>query len=144
MSTRVCLADTALRTRVIMSEIGSVMFSLSKSQIPDPKSQIPTHAPTPGLGFGVWDLGLGISPRTLRHARDVAFERQLAEAETAHVELAHVRSRPSAQAAAVPMADLELERLRFLGDLCGRCHVYPSGLRAQGSGPGAEPRGLSP
>src|SRR5688500_18678257 len=93
MSTRVCFAVTALRMRVIMSEIGSVISVFSRL------------------------------PGALRHAGHVAFERQLSEAEAAHVELAHVRARPPAQLAPVAMPDLELQRLCFLRDLCSRCHA---------------------
>src|SRR5688572_2240992 len=120
MSTRVCLAVTALRMRVIMSEIGSV---ISVSLYSHPKTQAQTH---PSLrahpGVGVRGRS-GLSPRALRHARDVALERQLAEAQAAHVELPQVPARAAAQVAAVVVADLELERFRFPGDLCGRCHA---------------------
>src|SRR5258705_7794611 len=115
-STRACLADTALRMRVSMSEIGSViscsLLSKPKSQIPNPKSQIPTESRPVGVGdsgSGLWDL-----PRALRHARHVAFERQLPEAQAAHRELAHVGARPPAQPAPVAEADLVLGRLGFL------------------------------
>src|SRR6476646_9939822 len=88
MSTRVCLAVTALRIRASMSAIGSVISS----------------------------------PATLGHTRDVAFERELPEAQVAQRELAHVRARAPAQAAAVPQADLVFRRLLFFRDLCSRCH----------------------
>src|SRR5687768_16716946 len=129
MSTRVCLAVTALRMRVIMSAIGSVISSLSKSQIPSPKSQVRTQ-PNP-LRLGIWDSGFPVLPGALRHAGDIALERQLAEAEPAQIELAHVGAGPAAQVAAVPVANLVLERLGFLGDLRCRCHIslYPCGLR---------------
>src|SRR3982750_4281775 len=63
-----------------------------------------------------------LSPRTLRHARDVAVERQLAEAEAAQGELAHVGARTAAPVAAIPQPDLELRRLVFLRDFCSRGH----------------------
>src|SRR5713226_1881126 len=86
MSTRVCLAVTALRIRVSMSAIGSVIsFALS---------------------FRL--------PAALRHPGDVALERQLAEAQAAQPELPHVGARPAAQVAAVAQPDLELRRLLFL------------------------------
>src|SRR5216684_1836021 len=88
MSTRVCFAVTALRIRVSMSAIGSVINS----------------------------------PAALRHARDVAFERQLPKAQAAQSEFPHVGARPAAQMAAVAQAHLELRRLVFFRDLCGRCH----------------------
>jgi hypothetical protein len=53
---------------------------------------------------------------------DVTFKRKLAEAQTAHVELAHVGARPSAQLAAVAVANLVFQGLRFFGDLCSRSH----------------------
>jgi hypothetical protein len=62
-------------------------------------------------------------PRTLRHARHIAFEREFPEAQTAHIELADVRARPATQLAAVAVAHLELQRLRFSGDFCGGCHA---------------------
>src|SRR5471032_1400998 len=93
MSTRVCFAVTALRIRVSMSAIGSVM-----------------------------SLNLEKLPAAFRDARDVAFERELPEAQTAERELPHVRPRAAAQAAAVAQPDLELRRLLFLGDLRCRCH----------------------
>src|SRR3970040_920832 len=97
MSTRACLADTAFRKRVSMSEIGSVISLFSTR-----------------------------SPGTLRHAGDVTLERQLAEAQTAHAELGHEGPRPPAQLAAVPVADLVLQRLCFLGDLRSRGHFVSS------------------
>src|SRR5215510_281533 len=80
-------------------------------------------------------------PGALDHTRHAAVERQLAEAQAAHVELAHERSRPPAQLAAIAVANLVLQRLCFFGDFRGRCHIslYPhkaSGLRPQASGLG--------
>src|SRR5207253_7900738 len=48
------------------------------------------------------------SPARLRHAGDAALGGMSAEADTAHSELAQVRSRPAADAAAVVKAHLEL------------------------------------
>src|ERR1051325_643908 len=121
MSTRACLAVTALRMRESMSEIGSVIFVVS---LLNPK--IPR------------DL-----PRTLRHARHVAFERQLAEAEAAHRELAHVGARTAAQPAAVAQANLVLRRLGFLGNLCSRRHASLS-LKASGLRPLGPAQALRP
>src|SRR5262245_29716246 len=113
MSTRRCLAVEALRRRVIMSEIGSVISSLSKSQIPEPDTRVSANPPR------VRDSGqgCGISPGAFGHARDVTLERQLAEAEAAHRELPHIRARAAAQPAAVPEPDLVLRRLGFFGNL---------------------------
>src|SRR6185436_3953188 len=65
-------------------------------------------------------------PGALGHACDVAFERQLAETEAAHRELAHEGAGPAAQLAAVPQANLVFRGLRFLRDLCCRCHIVLS------------------
>src|SRR5947207_13200465 len=91
-STRWCLAATALRMRESMSEIGSVILASS------------------------------CLPGALGHTCDVAFQCQLAEAEAAHRELAHVGARTSAQPAAVTQANPVLRWLGFLGDLCSRGH----------------------
>jgi hypothetical protein len=56
-------------------------------------------------------------PATLRHARDVAGQRQLAETQTAQRELAHIGARTSASTATVTVPNLELQCLalaRFL------------------------------
>src|SRR6478672_13130315 len=92
MSTRVCFAVTAFRIRVSISAIGSVI------------------ALEPSL------------PAALRHAGDVAFQREFAEAQTAQRELAHVGARTAAQVAAVAQPNLVLRLLLFLGDFRGRCH----------------------
>src|SRR5580765_420532 len=65
---------------------------------------------------------LGTSPTTLGYSRDVALERQLAEAQPAQRELPHVGARTAAQVAAVAQANLVLRLLLFFGDLRGRCH----------------------
>src|SRR5205809_2805218 len=96
MSTRVCLAVTALRIRVSISAIGSVISQLSTI-----KSQLPA---------------------ALGDAGDVTLERELAEAQAAQRELPHVGARTAAQAAAVAQPDLVLRLLLFLGDLRCRCH----------------------
>src|SRR5687767_8163575 len=102
--------------RVIMSEIGSVILS----SLSTTNARFPT--PNWELAFGGWQFPL---PGALGHARDIAFEGQLAEAEAAHVELANVGARTAAQLAPVAVTDLELERLRFLGDLRGGSHLRP-------------------
>src|SRR5687768_9490016 len=99
MSTRTCLADTPLRMRVSMSEIGSVMSALSKNH------NISCRARRGRLVSRAL-------PGTLRDAGHVAFERQLA----------HVGARAPAQVATVAVTDLELQRLFFAGDFCGRSH----------------------
>src|SRR5438128_8974541 len=97
ISTRVCLATTALRIRVNMSAIGSVIAPRTSHYAPRTSS----------------------SPATLRDARDVPFEREPAEAQAAQPEFAHIGARPAAQVAAVAEPHLELRRLGFLGDLRG-------------------------
>src|ERR1041384_5424416 len=88
MSTRECLAAIALRIRVSMSAIGSVITQ------------------TPKTGVGCWVLGAGakpsgqhLEPKTqnpsllparLDDARNLPLERQLAEADAAQLELAQV------------------------------------------------------
>src|SRR4029453_8231019 len=118
MSTRACFADTPLRIRVSMSEIGSVIGPLSLRRQSLRSSLLRL-------------LCSGFSPGALRPPGHIAFERQLPEAEPAHVELAHEGPRTPAQAAPVPVTDLVFQRLGFLGDLCCRSHSlvlvgYPS------------------
>src|SRR5436190_2091701 len=113
MSTRVCLAVTALRIRVIMSAIGSVIFSNSPSQ---------QKYPSTPLGMTVSEVEG--SPAALRDAGNVALEGQLAEAEAAQRELAHEAARPAAQLAAVAQPNLELRRLELFRYLRSRGHRY--------------------
>src|SRR6185503_17830774 len=123
MSTRACLADTALRMRASMSEIGSVIFVVS---LLNPKSQHPqSQIPATSQIVGIWRFGLRDLPAALRHARHVALERQLAETEPAHRELAHVGAWASAEAAAVPQANPVFGGLGFLGNLRSRRHLHP-------------------
>src|SRR5262245_36372904 len=116
MSTRVCLAVTALRIRVSMSAIGSVMSQTFESgnwmiwssgngrrAAPSPITLLPDYSITP-------------LPTALRHACHVTLERQLPEAEAAERELPHVGARPTAQVAAVAQANLVFRFLLFLGD----------------------------
>src|SRR5262245_19810630 len=119
MSTRVCLALTALRIRVSMSAIGSVI-TLSRNRFLVLRSR-----------FWVLVLGAGSMfrwneeperrtknqepgtqnrrlPAAFRDPGDVAFECELAEAQTAEAELPHVGPRPAAQMATVAQPNLEL------------------------------------
>src|SRR5438045_866626 len=87
MSTRVCLAVTALRIRVSMSAIGSVIsLNLCRPRATGPHSRRAVHQ---------------LLPAALGHPGHVAFERQLPETQTAERELPHVGARPAAQAAPV-------------------------------------------
>src|SRR5262245_33975913 len=85
-STRSSRARTPFRIRVIMSAMGSVMF-----------------------------IGLPL-PARLDHAGDVAGQRQLAEADAAHLELPDVGPGAAAGAAAVVLAHPELRLPLGLGN----------------------------
>src|SRR4029450_3889933 len=87
ISTRACRPIVALRIRDSMSEIGSVIFLGSQLSV------------------------LSFLPATLRDAGDVSLECELAEAQTAERELAHVRARAPAAVAAIAQPDPELRRL---------------------------------
>src|SRR5690349_19305833 len=93
-STRGWCASVALRIRVSMSAMGSVICS-------------PEYAALPAA---------------LGHASDVAVERQLTEAETAQRELADIRAWASAAVAAIAVPHLELQLLVFSRDFRGRGH----------------------
>jgi hypothetical protein len=56
----------------------------------------------------VIDTGRSSSPARLDHARDIAPKRQLAETETAHLELPQVSTRTTTARAAILDANLEL------------------------------------
>src|SRR5262245_19168273 len=89
-STRGSLARTPFRIRVIMSATGSVMFMSFTSK--------------------------ALLPARLDDARDLARERQLTEADAAHLELAEVAAGPPAPAAAGVLADRELRLPLGLGN----------------------------
>src|SRR6185312_16440205 len=78
-------AAIALRTRVSMSAMGSLVIVLLLEFLP---------------------TGLG-------HARDLAVQRELAEAQAANAELAQKRPRAPAAPATVAVAALQLRRLRL-------------------------------
>jgi hypothetical protein len=61
-------------------------------------------------------------PAALGHSRDIAFECELSEAQTAQAELPHVRSRPAAQMASVAQPNLELRFFLFFRNLGSRGH----------------------
>src|SRR5215813_4629646 len=77
----------------------------------------------------VIDMLFVLSPARLDDARDVAAQGELAEAETAHLELAEIRPRPSAALAAVLDADLELVLLRKLIDQLAHGVLFRPKLR---------------
>src|SRR4030095_8683652 len=117
MSTRVCLAVTALRIRVSISAIGSV---IAFSQ----QSTVNSRQFTGVNGPSTLDCELWTSPATFCYPSDIAFERQLAEAQAAQPELAHEAARPPAQLAAVPQPNPVLRRFFLFGYLRGRRHIY--------------------
>src|SRR5579862_788558 len=103
ISTRGWRAWTALRIRVSMSAIGSVIVT---------------------------------SPTALDNAWNLAAQRQLAEAQAAQRELAHIRARTAALAAPVAMPNRVLRRLvEVLDGFCCRRHFsdpcQASGARRQ-------------
>src|SRR5579884_1198308 len=108
--TRVWRAMMALRMRVSMSAMGSVMFML---------------AGPPGLAA----LRL---PARLGHAGKLATDGPLAEADAAEAELAHVGAGAAADIAAVVPLDLELGLAPGLDDHRSLCHRCP----LQGERPG--------
>src|SRR5262245_2429615 len=107
MSTRVCLAVTALRIRVSMSAIGSVISTFESLDLVIWWSS----------GFRSLNHHVARSPTTLRDPCHVAFKRQLAETQPAQRELPHVCARAAAQVASVAQPNLVLRLLLFLRDL---------------------------
>src|SRR4029078_3486299 len=118
ISTRGCRDWVALRIRASMSAIGSVIFLNLVVLSAEALGWCLGPIPRP---FGSCPAAL---PATLGHACDVPLQRELAEAEAAQRALAQGGARPGAAAAAVAQPDLELRRLRFLGDLRGRGHEF--------------------
>src|SRR5437868_2524977 len=95
-STFWCLAAYALRMRVSISAIGSVITS--------PESVTSDQLPVASelqLRTDNWSLATRYLPTRLRHAGNVAFERQPAEADAAERELAQIAFAASATPAAV-------------------------------------------
>src|SRR5215203_988490 len=95
-STRGWRDPTALRIRVSMSAIGSVMFlnlsSVISSQLPVQRAR---DSPSRHASLN-WPLTTGNLcqlPATFRDARDVALQRQLTETQPAQRELAEVSAR---------------------------------------------------
>src|SRR2546428_12848989 len=70
----------------------------------------PLPGAVPVLVVVVISFVISFSPARLRHARQLALERALAEADAAEAELAHVRAWPAADLAAVVRLHLELRR----------------------------------
>src|SRR5262245_9889024 len=120
MSTLTWPAVDALRRRVSMSAMGSVIIALC--------SALPTR---------------------LHHARDLAPQRALAKADAAHAEPAHVGARPPAQPTAVVLLHGELCRAlrlrdhRFLRHLASQIIARTARRRAGRACPSA-PAGAAP
>src|SRR3954471_17470014 len=86
----------ALRTRVSMSAMGSLVIVLLL--LPRPGYPRPAELPDTCISL----------PARLDHARNLAIEGDLAEAQAANAELAQKRARPSAAPAAVAVPALQL------------------------------------
>src|SRR5438270_272880 len=109
----------AFRTRVSMSAMGSLVIVLLL--------RIGTDASVPGrCGLRRVDRSVCpwfalaarlhlVLPAGLRHARNLAIQSELAEAQAADAELAQERARPAAAPATVPMPALQLRRLGLAG-----------------------------
>src|SRR6185503_19290722 len=83
------------------------------------------HSSTPGSPrphFALRTSNLPL-PAALDDARHFTAERELAEAQTAQRELPHVRPRPAALPAAVPVADCVLRLSLVLDNLCCSRHI---------------------
>src|SRR5438876_1201635 len=94
MSTRRCFAPQALRMRVSISAIGSVMLIKSVSSF--------YRIPLPGRVELKW------LPARLAYTRDVTRERKISETDSADAELSQERARSSAPAAAIVLPHSEL------------------------------------
>src|ERR1700681_269314 len=95
MSTRRCFAPQALRMRVSISAIGSVILIKSSSSV--------LPYPVAGTRRNEW------LPARLANARDVTRQRLLSETDSAKPELSQESARPSAPQATVMLPHSELE-----------------------------------
>src|SRR5581483_9466770 len=95
ISTRVCFAVAALRMRVSISAMGSVMFM-------DHPPQFHTKERRPSCLSSS-----RILPARFRHTRQFATQRTLAEADAAEAELAHVCAWSPANLTAIMLLHLE-------------------------------------
>src|SRR5450756_1756922 len=94
MSTRRCFAPQALRMRVSISAIGSVILIKSSSSV--------LPYPVAGTRRNEW------LPACLADARDVARQRHLSETDSAEPELSQESARSSAPSAAIVLPHREL------------------------------------
>src|SRR5918911_776209 len=112
MSTRECLAAMALRMRVSMSAIGSVI-----TQTPDRVLGVGSWVPVPRpLDPAPKTRNLSSLPARLDDAGDLPLQRQLAETDAAQLELAQVAAGAAAALAARVGARRELLRPLRLRD----------------------------
>src|SRR5438477_5888621 len=120
-----CRAPAALRIRVSMSATGSFTATprgrrafgtiTRRGRGPSPSAR----SGRDGCGSGVFvvtSVVMLFSPTRLRHARQLAGQRALAEADPAQAELPHVSACPAADLAAVVALALESRRLQRLQD----------------------------
>src|SRR5262245_49848477 len=113
MSTRRCRACWALRMRVSMSAMGSVIDILAYSSSSRPARGAPERRSPPTRGRGDRRDSL---PARLDDARNLAPQSQLAEADAAHPEVPQEGPRPPTAVAAVVLPHFELRLLPRLGD----------------------------
>src|ERR1044072_2175738 len=97
MSTRECLAAIALRIRVSMSAIGSVITQTPKQML-DVGCQMSVRRQP--LTSNIQHLTSALLPARLDDARNLPLECQFAEADAAQLELAQVAAGPPAALAA--------------------------------------------
>src|SRR5436190_18870735 len=102
MSTRRCFAPQALRMRVSISAIGSVMLIKSISSFYRIPIQSPQFAGFVGRVENEW------LPARLAHAGDVARQRQVSETDSADAEFSQERARSSAPPTPVVLTHSEL------------------------------------
>jgi hypothetical protein len=62
-------------------------------------------------------------PARLGDAGDFSAKRQVAETDTAHIELADIAARTAAAAAAIAHTNFELQLFPHLGELCSATHL---------------------
>src|SRR4051812_26953310 len=104
-----CIAVLALRTRVSMSAMGSViMAALPPSSRRGQRPRTPSLSGSLAIARPARAHVARPSPTALRQAGDLAGMGQLAQAHPAEAELAEHRARPPAAPAAGVGADLEL------------------------------------
>src|SRR2546426_7580638 len=136
MSTRRCRAPAALRMRVNMSAMGSVIDIFVQSLL-----QLPAAAAGPPAVRGASQKGRAGEtrrlPARLDDARNLPAQRQLAEADAAHAEIAQEAARPPAAVAPVATPHLELRLLSHLGDERFGRHSFSSWPGPAGAIPGA-------